>query len=155
MSLVIGLVVVITANYWQLVRRFPKGGGAAAGAVIALFPGPAPVRIPLALLLLLVAAGLTWFGHGGRLLFAVMTVLFVAASVAVLILGFTSPHTTGHAAASHAPGHSAMPAVVPAFPVAMALATGIEAPRRQSPSWGSSTTPNGVASAGAPSRCCW
>lgn len=28
MSLVIGLVVVVTANYWQLVRRFPKGGGA-------------------------------------------------------------------------------------------------------------------------------
>lgn len=162
MSLVIGLVVVVTANYWQLVRRFPKGGGAAAAAgrafgpnwtflpigalvvdfvltigisisaaasaVIALFPGLAPVRIPLALLLLLVVAGLTWFGHGGRLLFAVMTVLFVAASVAVLILGFTSPHTTGHAAASHDPGHSAMLAVVLAFPVAMALATGIEAP---------------------------
>jgi amino acid transporter len=32
MSLVIGLVVVVTANYWQLVRRFPKGGGAAAAA---------------------------------------------------------------------------------------------------------------------------
>ncbi|MFF9135706.1 hypothetical protein [Streptomyces sp. NPDC014806] len=91
MSLVIGLVVVVTANYWQLVRRFPKGGGAAAAAaqafgsrwtflpigalvvdfvltigistsaaasaVIALFPGLAPVRIPLALLLLLVVAG--------------------------------------------------------------------------------------------------
>ncbi|MFF7980167.1 hypothetical protein ACFZDK_13705 [Streptomyces sp. NPDC007901] len=28
MSLVIGLVVLVTANYWQLVRRFPKGGGA-------------------------------------------------------------------------------------------------------------------------------
>ncbi|MDX3757966.1 hypothetical protein [Streptomyces sp. AK02-04a] len=108
MSLVIGLVVVVTANYWQLVRRFPKGGGAAAAAgrafgarwtflpigalvvdfvltigisiaaaasaVIALFPGLAAWRIPLALVLLVVVAGLTWFGHGGRLLFAVMTV---------------------------------------------------------------------------------
>ncbi|MFJ9097826.1 amino acid permease [Streptomyces sp. NPDC102405] len=162
MSLVIGLVVVVTVNYWQLVRRFPKGGGAAAAAgrafgarwtflpigalvvdfvltigisiaaaasaVIALFPGLAPLRIPMALLLLVVVAGLTWFGHGGRLLFAFMTVAFVIISVAVLILGFTSPHTTGHAATSADPGRSAMLAIVLAFPVAMALATGIEAP---------------------------
>ncbi|MET7378329.1 amino acid permease [Streptomyces sp. NPDC005526] len=162
MSLVIGLVVVVTANYWQLVRRFPKGGGAAAAAgrafgarwtflpigalvvdfvltigisiaaaasaVIALFPGLAPVRIPLALLLVVVVAGLTWFGHAGRLLFAVMTVAFVVISVSVLILGFTAPHATGHAVPSTDPGRSAVLAVVLAFPVAMALATGIEAP---------------------------
>ncbi|MET8956546.1 amino acid permease [Streptomyces sp. NPDC004393] len=162
MSLVIGLVVVVTANYWQLVRRFPKGGGAAAAAarafgprwtflpigalvvdfvltigisiaaaasaVIALFPALAPIRIPLALVLLLVVAGLTWFGHGGRLLFAFMTVAFVVVSVAVLVLGFTAPHGSGHAAPTANPGHSAMLAVVLAFPVAMALATGIEAP---------------------------
>ncbi|WP_406177332.1 amino acid permease [Streptomyces sp. NBC_00996] len=162
MSLVVGLVVVVTANYWQLVRRFPKGGGAAAAAgrafgprwtflpigalvvdfvltigisiaaaasaVIALFPGLAPIRIPLALVLLLVVAGLTWFGHGGRLLFAVMTVAFVVISVAVLVLGFTAPHTSGHAATTADPGRSAMLAVVLAFPVAMALATGVEAP---------------------------
>ncbi|MGW5658585.1 amino acid permease [Streptomyces sp. NPDC003758] len=162
MSLVIGLVVVVTANYWQLVRRFPQGGGAAAAAarafgprwtflpigalvvdfvltigisiaaassaVIALFPALAPARVPLALILLLVVVGLTWFGHGGRLLFAVMTVAFVAVSVTVLVLGFVTPHTTGHAAATHNPGHSAVLAVVLAFPVAMALATGVEAP---------------------------
>ncbi|MCX4452368.1 amino acid permease [Streptomyces sp. NBC_01728] len=162
MSLVVGLVVVVTANYWQLVRRFPKGGGAAAAAgrafgprwtflpigalvvdfvltigisiaaaasaVIALFPGLAPLRIPLALVLLVVVAGLTWFGHGGRLLFAVMTVAFVVISVAVLVLGFTAPHATDHAATTADPGRSAMLAVVLAFPVAMALATGVEAP---------------------------
>ncbi|MFJ7147545.1 amino acid permease [Streptomyces sp. NPDC100445] len=162
MSLVIGLVVVVTANYWQLVRRFPKGGGAAAAAarafgprwtflpmgalvvdfvltigisiaaassaVIALFPDLAAFRVPLALVLLLVVAGLTWFGHGGRLLFAVMTVAFVVVSVAVLVLGFAAPHATGHAVAPHDPGHPAMLAVVLAFPVAMALATGVEAP---------------------------
>jgi amino acid transporter len=38
MSLVVGLVVVVTANYWQLLRRFPKGGGAAAAAGRALGP---------------------------------------------------------------------------------------------------------------------
>ncbi|WP_460105379.1 APC family permease [Streptomyces sp. YKOK-J1] len=162
MSLVIGLVVVVTANYWQLVRRFPRGGGAAAAAgrafgarwtflpigalvvdfvltigisiaaatsaVIALVPALAAWRIPLALTLLAVVAGLTWFGHGGRLLFAVMTVAFVVISAVVLILGFTSPHATGHAVTSTDPGHSAVLAVVLAFPVAMALATGIEAP---------------------------
>lgn len=162
MALVVGLVVVVTANYWQLVRRFPKGGGAAAAAgrafgprwtfvpigalvvdfvltigisiaaaasaVIALFPALSPYRIPLALLLLLVVAGLTWFGHGGRLLFAVMTVLFVLVAVAVLVNGFVSPHEIGTAPTSTDPGRSAVLAVVLAFPVAMALATGIEAP---------------------------
>ncbi|MFF0428662.1 amino acid permease [Streptomyces sp. NPDC004520] len=162
MSLVVGLVVVVTANYWQLVRRFPKGGGAAAAAgrafgprwtfvpigalvvdfvltigisiaaaasaVIALFPAMSAWRIPLALLLLLAVAGLTWFGHGGRLLFAVMTVLFVLVAVAVLVQGFVSPHGAGTAPASTDPGRSAALAVVLAFPVAMALATGVEAP---------------------------
>lgn len=74
-------------------------------------------------------AGLTWFGHRGRLLFAVMTALFVAVAVAVLILGFTSPHTTGTAPSTpHSGSHAAVLAVVLAFPVAMALATGVEAP---------------------------
>lgn len=162
MSLVVGLVVVITANYWQLVRLFPRGGGAAAAAgrafgprwtflpigalvvdfvltigisiaaaasaVIAMLPVLAPVRIPLALLLLLVVAGLTWFGHGGRLVFATMTVLFLVVSVTVVVLGFTGPQGVGTAAATANPGHSAVLAVVLAFPVAMALATGVEAP---------------------------
>ncbi|MER7152485.1 amino acid permease [Streptomyces lydicus] len=163
MSLVVGLVVVVTANYWQLVRRFPKGGGAAAAAgrafgpswtflpigalvvdfvltigisisaaasaVIALAPALAPLRIVFALVLLLVVAGLTWFGHGGRLLFAAMTALFVAVGVTVVVLGFVAPHALGTAPATPHPGaHSAVLAVVLAFPVAMALATGVEAP---------------------------
>ncbi|WP_395293055.1 amino acid permease [Kitasatospora hibisci] len=162
MALVVGLVVVVTANYWQLVGRFPQGGGAAAAAgrafgprwtflpigalvvdfvltigisiaaaasaVIALFPALAPARIPLALVLLVVVAGLTWFGHGGRLLFAAMTVVFVVVAVAVVVLGFASPHAVGTAAAHADPGRSAALAVVMAFPVAMALATGVEAP---------------------------
>lgn len=162
MALVVGLVVMVTANYWQLVGRFPRGGGAAAAAgrafgprwtflpigalvvdfvltigisisaaasaMIALFPELGSVRVPLALGLLVVVAGLTWFGHGGRLLFAMMTVLFVAVSVAVLVLGFLSPHERGNAVTNTDPGRPAMLAVVLAFPVAMALATGVEAP---------------------------
>ncbi|MFJ1596490.1 amino acid permease [Streptomyces sp. NBC_01317] len=163
MALVVGLVALVTANYWQLVARFPKGGGAAAAAgrafgprwtflpigalvvdfvltigvsisaaasaVIALAPQLAPWRVAFALVLLFAVAGLTWFGHRGRLLFAVMTALFVAVAVAVLILGFTSPHTTGTAPSTpHSGSHAAVLAVVLAFPVAMALATGVEAP---------------------------
>ncbi|MFF5711421.1 hypothetical protein [Streptomyces sp. NPDC012756] len=101
---------------------------AAASAVIALFPGLAPFRIPLALLLLLVVAGLTWFGHVGRLLFAVMTVAFVLVCVSVLVRGFAAPHSVGTASAATDPGRSAALAVALAFPVATALATGAEAP---------------------------
>lgn len=96
--------------------------------MIALFPGLAPIRIPLALVLLVIVAGLTWFGHGGRLLFAAMTVLFVLAAVAIVVLGFAHPHAAGAAATHTDPGHAAVFAVVMAFPVAMALATGVEAP---------------------------
>ncbi|MEV6889547.1 MULTISPECIES: amino acid permease [Kribbella] len=163
MTLVVALVTVVTANYWQLVARFPRGGGAAAAAgrafgprwtflpigalvvdfvltigisisaaasaVIALAPALAPWRIAFALILLVIVAGLTWFGHGGRLLFALMTALFVLVALAVLLMGFAAPHSMGHAPATPHPGaHSATLAVLLAFPVAMALATGVEAP---------------------------
>ncbi|HZX07906.1 hypothetical protein [Kribbella sp.] len=163
MALVVGLVALVTANYWQLVARFPKGGGAAAAAgrafgprwtflpigalvvdfvltigisisaaasaVIALAPALAPWRIAFALVLLVAVGGLTWFGHGGRLLFAAMTSLFVVIAAAVVVLGFVAPHSTGTAPSTPHPGsHPALFAVLLAFPVAMALATGVEAP---------------------------
>jgi amino acid transporter len=162
MSIVIGIIALVTLNYWQLVRAFPEGGGspeaagrafgeewsflpigalivdfaltiaisiaAAGSALIAYVPALAPDRIPLAMALLVVVAALTWFGHGGRLVFAVMTSLFIVASVVVLAAGWISPHT----AHAHAPltgsASPALIAVILAFPVAMALATGTEAP---------------------------
>ncbi len=162
MALVIGLIALITLNYWQLVKAFPEGGGspeaagrvfgeqwsflpigalvvdfaltiaisiaAAGSALIAYVPGAAPTRIPLALGLVAAVAALTWFGHGGRLIFAVMTCLFIAAAVAVLGLGWSAPHAShGHAPTTHA-ASPALVAVIFAFPVAMALATGTEAP---------------------------
>jgi putative effector of murein hydrolase LrgA (UPF0299 family) len=60
---------------------------AASSAVIDYVPAAAPARLPLALALLVCVAALTWFGHGGRLIFAVMTCLFIFAAVAVLALG--------------------------------------------------------------------
>ncbi len=102
---------------------------AGASALIAYFPGLAALRVPLALLLLLVVAGLTWFGHGGRSVFALMTVSFVAVATAVIMHGLLAP--AGHGPAPLAPPgpHPWAPlAVLLAFPVGMALATGVEAP---------------------------
>ncbi len=99
---------------------------AASSALIAFASGLAPLRIPLALVILLIVAGLTWFGHIGRAVFAAMTTVFVVVAVVVLVGGF------GTAAARPpihlSPGHSSLLAVLLAFPVAMALATGVEAP---------------------------
>ena len=162
MSIVIGIIALVTLNYWQLVRAFPEGGGspeaagrafgeewsflpigalivdfaltigisiaAAGSALIAYVPALAHDRIPLAIALLVLVAGLTWFGHGGRLVFAVMTVLFIVASVVVLAVGWTSPHTAHAQAPLTGSASPALIAVILAFPVAMALATGTEAP---------------------------
>jgi hypothetical protein len=101
---------------------------AGASAIISYLPGLAPLRIAVALGLLVLVAGLTWFGHGGRLIFAAMTIAFVVVGLVVLARGFVAP-----AGAAHAPpraGHQGPGAitVLLAFPVAMALATGVEAP---------------------------
>jgi len=102
---------------------------AGASAIIAFLPALASIRVPLALILLAVVAGLTWFGHGGRLIFAAMTLAFIAVAVAVLARGFLEPVAHGSAplvpAGDH---HTGALAVLLAFPVAMALATGVEAP---------------------------
>lgn len=100
---------------------------AAASAVIDYVPALAPDRIPLALAVVVAVAGLTWFGHVGRAVFALMTVAFVGAGVAVLAGGLGAhPAHVGHI--THASGHPAGIAILLAFPVAMALATGVEAP---------------------------
>lgn len=101
---------------------------AAGSALIAYAPAVAAFRIPVALGLLAAVAGLTWFGHGGRLLFGLMTISFIAIGSWTLILGFTDPHSSrGHAPITGS-ASPALVAVILAFPVAMALATGTEAP---------------------------
>jgi hypothetical protein len=102
---------------------------AAASAVIAYLPGLSPYRVLLAAALLLLVAGLTWFGHGGRSVFAAMTISFVVVAAGVLLVGLVAP--AGHGTAPVAsPGHrsTGLVAILLAFPVAMALATGVEAP---------------------------
>ena len=101
---------------------------AGASAVIAYLPRLEPSRVPLTLVLLVVVGGLTLFGHGGRSLFALMTVAFVAVGSIVIGCAFLAPVAKGDALL-HAPsGHGPSVAVLLAFPVAMALATGVEAP---------------------------
>jgi hypothetical protein len=160
--IVLGVIALVDVNYWQLVGRFPMGGGspeaagrafgtawvflpigalivdfvltitisvaAAVSALIAYVPALGPARIALGLGLLAAVAGLTWFGHGGRLVFAAMTLLFIGSAVLVLVRGFVSPVDAGGHAPVTGPEGSAWIAVVLSFPVAMALATGTEAP---------------------------
>ncbi len=101
---------------------------AGASAVVAYFPGLAASRLLVALALLLLVAGLTWFGHGGRALFAVMTLAFVAVAAVLCVRGFVGLHPAATPARYGGINQNPVLAIVLAFPVAMALATGVEAP---------------------------
>ena len=104
---------------------------ASASALIAFVPQLAPFRLPLALGLLLLVGGGTWFGHRGRLIFALMTLAFVGIGGVLLATGWWHAVQTGPAPSSGLAGTvggSPLLSVFLAFPVAMALATGVEAP---------------------------
>src|SRR5262245_41933738 len=126
--IVLAIILLVDVNYWELVAKFPMGGGSAeaaarafgtgwvfvpigalivdfvltitisvaagVSALIAYVPTLAGLRIVLGLALLVIVAGLSWFGHGGRLLFAVMTLLFIGSAVVVLVHGFVDPAST-------------------------------------------------------------
>ncbi|MBG6213837.1 MAG: amino acid permease [Cryobacterium sp.] len=100
---------------------------AGASAAIAYFPSLAPWRVGIAIALLLLVAGVTLVGHLGRVIFAGMTLTFIVLAALVLIYGLgVDPQDSGMIADT-AP-HMPILAVLLAFPVAMALATGVEAP---------------------------
>jgi amino acid transporter len=105
---------------------------AGSSAIVAYFPWLAPVRVLVALGLLVLVAGLTWFGHGGRTIFALLTLAFVGTGIALLISGVLPvPHAgpVGLTLRTRATsGWASWLSVALAFPVAMALATGVEAP---------------------------
>ena len=105
---------------------------AGASAIVAYFPALAGVRVLVALGLLVLVAGLTWFGHGGRTVFAALTLAFVGTGIALLVSGVLPiPHggPSGLTFQGQATsGWASWLAVGLAFPVAMALATGVEAP---------------------------
>jgi amino acid transporter len=105
---------------------------AGASAIVAYVPALASIRVLVALGLLLCVAGLTWFGHGGRTIFALLTLAFVGVGTALLISGVLPISHGGSIGVMTHPGSigglSSALAVALAFPVAMALATGVEAP---------------------------
>src|SRR5919202_2922025 len=98
-----------------------------ASNIVAYLPELAPFQVILALGLLLVVGGLSWFGHSARSFFGVMAIAFVVVSIVVLI-GGVGAEPGAPAAESGESGHPALVAILLAFPVAMALATGVEAP---------------------------
>src|SRR5579883_174552 len=124
--------VPIGALVVDFVLTIAISASAGASALIAFFPELVPVRTLVALGLLVLVAGLSWFGHGGRTIFALLTLAFVGIGVALLMSGLLPlPHggSIGMSAHSGASGGFApVLAVALAFPVAMALATGVEAP---------------------------
>jgi hypothetical protein len=74
-----------------------------------------------------IVAGLTWFGHRGREIFAALTISFIALGILVLLRGLDA-HPLPADMTPQTSTTSGLWAVVLAFPVAMALATDIEAP---------------------------
>ncbi len=167
MALVVGIVVVISLTYHQLIGRFPEGGGgpegvaaafgegwtflplgallvdftltvavsssAGAAALIAYVPSLAASRLPIALALAAFVAIAVLVGHRGRVGFALATQAFLLVAAVVVVSGaFAHPAAT----TAEPGGTSDVPlladvsfvAVLFAFPLGMALATGIEAP---------------------------
>ena len=103
---------------------------AGASAIIAYVPELAPVRVALALgLTALVAAGIS-FGHRGRLAFAMATLSFLALAAVMLASGALGGAGVESRAGEAQPlvADASLIPVLLAMPLAMALATGIEAP---------------------------
>ena len=103
---------------------------AGASAIIAYVPGLEAERVLLALALTaFVAAGIS-FGHRGRVAFATATLLFLVLAAMVLVAGADGTEQTPVNETEHAPvlADAALIPALLAMPLAMALATGIEAP---------------------------
>ncbi|KNB50669.1 hypothetical protein AC230_21740 [Streptomyces caatingaensis] len=110
----------------DLVLCVAAGSACGALASAARLPAVAPWRVPLASAVVAAVAGLTWSGPAGRAAFAVTALALLAVAFAVLAEGAgASPVPAGTLApqAVHAPAS----AVLVAFPVALAVTTGIEA----------------------------
>jgi len=98
-----------------------------ASNIVAYLPELAPLQVVLALAVLLVVGALSWFGHSARSLFGIMAIAFVAGSI-VVIIGGAGAEPVSSPAQSPESSRLDLLAILLAFPVAMALATGVEAP---------------------------
>jgi amino acid transporter len=103
---------------------------AGASAIIAYVPGLEPGRTVLALALTAIVAGGISLGHHGRIAFASATLLFIGLATVVIVAGAGGGSGTPAHQVQSSPllaDASLIPALL-AMPLAMALATGIEAP---------------------------
>lgn len=166
MAVVVGIIVVVSFTYHQLIGRFPEGGGgpeavaaafgegwtflplgallvdftltvavscsAGAAALIAYLPTLGGARLAIALALAAAVAGGVLAGHRGRVLFALATQAFILLAAGVIVAGaFAEPHTASTVGAGGGGpllADASLAAVLAAFPLGMALATGVEAP---------------------------
>ena len=105
---------------------------AGAAALIAYVPELGGARLPIALALAGAVAGGVLAGHRGRVLFAFATQAFILFAVGVIVAGaLAEPHTAPALAGDHGGAlfaGASLAAVLAAFPLGMALATGLEAP---------------------------
>lgn len=108
---------------------------AGAAALIAYFPSLSGARLALALCLALIVALGVLGGHRGRVGFAIAVQAFLLMAAAVVVLGFfaspspeAAPHTVGSGGSGALLADASLGSVLLAFPLGMALATGVEAP---------------------------
>jgi amino acid transporter len=132
MALVVAIIALVIVNYRQLINRYPQGGGASAavgeafGDRFSFIPiGALVVDFVLTIAISVSAGASAIIAYFPAL--APWRLVFIIVAVTVLIYGLSAtPHPTG--TVTNTPGHAAPLAVILAFPVAMALATGVEAP---------------------------
>lgn len=98
---------------------------AGASALIAYAPGLAPLRVPLAVGLVLAVGACSLMGHRARVVFATTTLAFVGATLVVLVQGAGADAASGHPPLA---GDAEVAPMILALPLGMALATGVEAP---------------------------
>jgi hypothetical protein len=103
---------------------------AGASAIIAYLPELGSERVLLAVALTALVAAAISAGHRGRVGFALATLLFIALAVTVLLACAIDPAETPTNEQQPAPliDDAGVVAALLAMPLAMALATGIEAP---------------------------
>ena len=120
--------IPIGALIVDFVLTIAISAAAAGQAVVAYVPSWQHALIPIAVVFLLLVGGFSWFGHASRVVFATMTLIFIALSYLVIAGGLRASAVSHPAPYVLNPGHLAGVAILLAFPVAMALATGVEAP---------------------------
>src|SRR5919199_620048 len=135
MGLVIAVIAIIVANYSQLVSRFPEGGGGAAATGQAF--GEAWAFVPIGALMVdfVLTIAVSVSSGASNIVaylpelapFQIVLALGLLLMSIIVFVGGAGAQPVGSAAESAQSGRPALAAILLAFPVAMALATGVEA----------------------------